>query len=62
MRTESHIRHLTAAINVVTPYMHKDSMACKEVPMHSLQQIWSLFQFTLPKEDSGASQEQSQQS
>ena len=27
MKTESHTRHLTAVINVVTPYMHKDSNA-----------------------------------
>ena len=37
-------------------------MPCKEVPVQSLQQIWSLFQFMLPKEDPGASQEQLQKS
>ena len=33
-------------------------MPCEEVQMQSLQQIWSLFQFMLPKEEPGASQEQ----
>ena len=37
-------------------------MHCKEVQMQNLQQIWSLLQFMLPKEDPGASQEQLQKS
>ena len=35
-------------------------MPCEEVPVQSLQQIWPLLQFMLPKEDSGTLQEQSQ--
>ena len=35
-------------------------MPCEEVPMQSMQQIWPFFKSMLPKEDSGASQEQSQ--
>ena len=62
MKTESHIGHLTTAINVVTPYMHKDSNALQRSTNAKLQQIWSLFQFMLPKEDPGALQEQSQKS
>ena len=32
-------------------------MPCEEVPMLNVQQIWSLLQSMLPKENSGASQE-----
>ena len=37
-------------------------MPCEEVPMQSLQQIWTLYLFMLPKEDPDALQEQLQKS
>ena len=49
MTTRIHIGHLTATMNVVTPYMDKDSNALQRSTNESMQQIWSLLQSMLPK-------------
>ena len=62
MTTKSYIEHLTAAINVVTPYMHKDSNALLRSTNAKCATNMVTFPVNVTKEDPGTLQEQLQKS